>query len=169
MQDLRTFSRLDEADKKTVNLVDSLKSTLRLTETKYKESVRFIHDFQDQPELECHPAQLNQVFMNLVVNACQAIEKKQADTKDKTPGTLTIRTWIKGHELGLTFQDSGCGMTEGVKKKMFEPFFTTKPVGQGTGLGLSISYGIIEKHKGRFEIDSEVGKGTTLTVWLPLS
>ena len=168
VQDLRMFSRLDEAEQKVVNIVESLQATLRLLQTQYEKKVEFVTDFPVQPQLDCRPAKLNQVFMNIIVNGCQAIQKKQEDTQTTTPGTLTIRSWIKGNELGMTFQDTGCGMTEEVRKKMFEPFFTTKEVGQGTGLGLSIAYGLIQEHQGRFEVESEVGQGTTVTVFLPL-
>jgi signal transduction histidine kinase len=172
VEDLRTFSRLDEADRKTVNLIDSLKATIRITQTQYKKHVQITTDFQAQPELECWPAKLNQVFMNIIVNACHAIEKQQ-EVNFSMAGLLTISSFesqqADGKKLALAFQDNGSGMTEETKKKIFDPFFTTKPLGQGTGLGMSISYSIIQEHKGHIQIDSELGQGTKITLYLPLS
>lgn len=172
VEDLRTFSRLDEADRKVVNLIASLESTIRITQTQYQKTVQIVTDFTAQPKLECWSAKLNQVFMNVIVNACHAIEKQQLEANAPTPGTLYIssfETESNGRkELAIVFQDNGCGMSGEVKNKMFEPFFTTKPVGQGTGLGMSISYRIIQDHKGRIEVESLVGQGTTITLYLPL-
>jgi two-component system, NtrC family, sensor kinase len=167
--DLRTFSRLDEAEQKTIPLSEGIDSTLRLVKAKYKKDVEFICSYQDDPNIECWPAQLNQVFMNIIINASQAIISKQVSTGDPTPGTLTIQTLLHGNELGISFHDTGCGMTNDVKQKIFEPFFTTKPVGEGTGMGMAITYGIIEQHKGRLEIDSVLDEGTKITVFLPVS
>ncbi len=169
VKDLRTFSRLDEAECKSINLVDSLESTLHLIQTQYKTSVQFVCDFQCQQELECWPAQLNQVFMNLIVNACQAIQVKQKQTNDETPGLFTLRTFYQDDWFVIQFEDTGCGMTEEVQKRAFEPFFTTKSIGEGTGLGMSISYSIVEKHQGKIEVASEEGQGTTVTLSLPLT
>ncbi|CAK0746622.1 two-component system, NtrC family, sensor kinase [Gammaproteobacteria bacterium] len=173
VEDLRTFSRLDEAERKVVNIVESLNSTLRITQTQFQKRVRVISDFQAQPEVECWPAKLNQVFMNIIVNGCHAIEMHQDESNAPIPGVLTVRTFDREHEgkneLGIQFQDTGCGMIEEVRKKMFEPFFTTKPVGHGTGLGLSISYSIIQEHQGRIDVISQPHYGTTVTLWLPLS
>ncbi len=168
VEDLRTFSRLDEADKKTVDLMASLESTLRLIQTRYEKSTDFIYEFEDRPMLECYPAKLNQLFMNIIVNSCEAIEQKQRQMGDSTKGSITICGTIKNKELHISFQDTGIGMSRQVKEKMFEPFFTTKRVGEGTGMGMSIAYGIIEQHQGQIEVESEEGKGTTITIQLPL-
>jgi predicted ATPase/signal transduction histidine kinase/tRNA A-37 threonylcarbamoyl transferase component Bud32 len=182
VSDLRTFSRLDEAEKKTVHLVENLESTLRLVRAQYVQEIDFITDFETNPEIDCLPAQLNQVFMNLMMNACQAIRQKHFDlygepdsTADTTTGesggmygSLTISTRMADGEVAIGFTDTGTGMSAKVKKKIFEPFFTTKEVGEGTGMGMSISYQIIEKHHGRFEIESVEGEGTTITIFLPL-
>jgi signal transduction histidine kinase len=109
--------------------------------------------------VECLPSQLNQVFLNLLVNAAQAIE---------TRGTITIRTDLHGDEVCVTISDTGKGIAAEHMSKIFSPFFTTKPIGKGTGLGLSLSYGILQKHHGRIEVQSEVGKGTSFHVWLPV-
>ncbi len=167
--DLRTFSRLDEAEQKQVNIVESLRSTLRLIEPQYKKTVDFVCEFPEEPEMECWPSQLNQVFMNVMANACQAINKKQEEMSDDQPGTLLLKTFIHDGQVGISFQDNGCGMTQEVQDKMFDPFYTTKDVGEGTGMGLSISFGIIEKHQGYIEVDSTPGEGTNLTIFLPLN
>ena len=139
-----------------------------MIKTEYKPFVNFESDFQSDPQIDCFPAQLNQVFMNIMVNGCQAIQKKQKDSKDPTLGTLTVRIQTEGGLLKIEFQDTGCGMSEEVKERIFEPFFTTKTVGEGTGLGMSISYGIIEKHHGTIQVKSELGTGTSITLSLPI-
>lgn len=168
VQDLRTFSRLEEAEQKEASIIEGLRSTIDLVRSNYKEQVDFICDFQADPILECWPGQMNQVFMNLSVNACQAIISKQESTNGHTTGELKITTFVAGGELGIRFQDNGIGMSEDVRNRIFDPFFTTKQVGEGTGLGLSISFGIIEKHNGRIDVDSSHGEGTTFTIYLPL-
>jgi diguanylate cyclase len=165
--DLRKFSRLDEAEKKEIFIAEALESTLRLVKTQFNKQIEFIKDFKTNGNIECYPAQLNQVFLNIIVNSCHAILKKQNDSKNEGIGSVTIQLSDNGNELVIAFKDSGCGMTEEEKNKIFEPFFTTKPVGQGTGLGMSISYGIIQKHHGKIEAESEQGIGTTITVFLP--
>jgi predicted ATPase/signal transduction histidine kinase len=163
VRDLRTFSRLDEAEKKTVPLVENLESTIRLVRSQYQEGVEFFTEFADNPEIDCLPAQLNQVFMNVIVNACQAVlAKKLGDQR----GRVTVATRMRGSEIAIHITDEGVGMSEEVKQRIFEPFFTTKPVGEGTGMGMSICYQIIEKHQGRFEIQSTPGKGTTVSILL---
>ncbi len=166
--ELRTFSRLDEAEKKRVKVLEGLKSTITLTNTQYRDQVEFVYDFQADQELECWPAQLNQVFMNMIVNACQAIISKQKQTGDKTPGKLTVSTQLQDQSLAVRFHDTGCGIPKEIQSKLFEPFFTTKDVGEGTGMGLSISFGIIEKHQGKITFESTEGEGTTFTILLPL-
>ncbi len=172
--DLRTFSRLDEAEEKQANVVDGIRSTLRLITTQYKKTVQFVCNFTVEPQIKCHPAQLNQVFMNIMVNGCQAIGKTQVTGQHTSPGTLTIETFLAPPEansqwLGIRFTDTGCGMSETIQQRVFEPFYTTKPVGEGTGMGLSISYSIIEKHQGKIQVQSREGQGTTFTILLPLT
>lgn len=111
------------------------------------------------PPLTCHPAQLNQVFMNLLTNAAQAIEEK---------GEITISTEATDECIVVRISDTGKGIPEENIGKLFDPFFTTKAVGEGTGLGLAIAHGIVEKHKGTIEVESEVGVGTTFIIMLPL-
>ncbi len=172
VQDLRTFSRLDETEKKPIHIVDGIRSTLRLIKTQYKDEVEFIEDFQIEPVIVGWPAEMNQVHMNVIVNACQAIMMKKKQTEDHTPGTLRIQTSLEGQapyqQAKIQFEDTGCGMSKEAQSRVFDPFFTTKVPGEGTGLGMSISYGIIEKHKGSITVHSEEGKGTTITLRLPL-
>lgn len=167
VQDLRLFSRLDEAVKKEINISEALETTIRLVKTEYTKQIQFATDFHTNGKIECYPSQLNQVFLNIIVNACQAIIKKQMDFKDETMGLVNISLLDNHKEVIIVFRDNGCGMAEDVKSKIFEPFFTTKSIGQGTGLGMSISYGIIERHKGNLEVESQVGKGSAITIFLP--
>jgi len=156
---LRNFARLDEEDFKEVNIHDGIDSTLALTAHLSRDRITVVKEYGDIPELECYANQLNQVFMNILVNSCQAI-------KDR--GTISIKTAFADDEIHLTFSDTGEGIKEEIMDKIFDPGFTTKGVGVGTGLGLSISYKIVEEHGGRIEVQSEYGKGATFIVHLPL-
>jgi signal transduction histidine kinase/ATP/maltotriose-dependent transcriptional regulator MalT len=169
VEDLRNFSRLDEAEHKTVDVTEGISSSLRLIQSKYSKQVEFITDLQVHIKMDCLPAQLNQAFMNILVNACEAILAKQQKNGDSTPGRVDIKAFKAENELIIEFSDNGIGMTAATKKKIFEPFFTTKEVGSGTGMGMSITYSIIEKHHGKIEIDSEAGKGTKVTLILPIT
>ncbi|MBV6405528.1 MAG: Sporulation kinase E [Flavobacteriales bacterium] len=121
-------------------------------------------EFGELPAVECHPGKLNQVFMNILNNAVQAI----ASCKDRRRGTITVRTARIDDRVHIAIADDGPGMTEAVLAKVFDPFFTTKDVGEGTGLGLSIAYSIVEKHGGRITVESLPGAGTTFHITLPL-
>ncbi len=181
VRDLRAFTRLDEADKKSLCLSECITSTLNLVRTSWLEKVEFICDIRDDPLVECWPALLNQVFMNLLVNGCQAIEEKllaekaaQEGVAPATADTVAIvgKLWIRlfKHEgvLHIVFEDNGIGMSEAAQERVLEPFYTTKAVGSGTGLGLSIAFGIIEKHGGSLRFTSQLGQGSCFTVRLPL-
>ena len=156
---LRNFSRLDQNDLKKADLNEGIESTLTLLHSIYKDRVEIVKVFGKIPEVECFPGQINQVFMNILSNAIQAIHES---------GTIFIKTWQHGDSVKTSMRDTGSGMPEATRKKIFDPFFTTKDVGKGTGLGLSISYGIIEKHKGKIEVNSEVGEGTEFIITLPI-
>lgn len=156
---LRNFARLDEAEIKEMDIHEGIESTLKVIWNAIKYKADVIKSFGDLPRLVCYPAQLNQVFMNLLTNAAQAIEEK---------GEIHIRTFVENEQVVVEIEDTGKGILPEHLDKLFDPFFTTKPVGTGTGLGLAISHGIIEKHKGRISVQSEVGKGTVFTVFLPL-
>jgi signal transduction histidine kinase len=171
---LRNFSRLDESDMKIVRLCEGIDSTLlilkhRIQATSDRPEIKIVKDYADLPPIQCYPGQLNQVFMNLMANAIDALEEAFLAGKVTSP-LLRIQTmqsdtrWIE-----VRIGDNGCGIPEGVRSRIFDPFFTTKPVGQGTGLGLSISYQIItEKHGGSLEVRSEVGQGTEFLIRLPI-
>ena len=157
-QSLRSFAREDTGEPQLVDVNTELASTLKIVwnELKYKCEVK--RDFGPLPPVSCHPTQISQVFTNLLVNAAQAIE---------TRGEIRIRTRQEGNEVVVEIADTGKGMTQETISKLFTPFFTTKPRGQGTGLGLSVSYGIIAKHKGRIDVQSQPGQGSTFTIRLP--
>ena len=157
---LRTFSRLDEDVLKVANLHEGLDSTLILLRNRYKNRIEISRDYGDIPLLECFPGQLNQVFMNVISNAIDAIDDI---------GVIAISTTKLNGFIQINIKDSGSGMPENIKAKIFDPFYTTKDVGEGTGLGLSISHGIIEKHKGSIKVHSEAGNGTEFIINLPLT
>lgn len=157
---LRNFSRLDEDDMKMANLEEGIDSTLIILNNQLKNRIEIEKHYGKIPEIQCFPGQLNQVFMNLIYNAADAIEGH---------GIISVRTRHDAGKLYISITDNGCGMPEDVRSRIFEPFYTTKPVGKGTGLGLSIAYGIIEKHQGKIEVESEPGKGTTFTITLPIN
>ncbi len=166
VKDLRTFARTDEAESKTMSIAENLQSTVNLVKMQYLESTTIVCQLDANPIIECWPAQLNQVFMNLIVNACQAIQNRQ--TRQPGPGFLHIRSKIEAHWLMIDFEDNGIGMSPATQARVFEPFFTTKTVGDGMGMGLSISFGIIQKHQGALDLRSQEGQGSCFTVKLPL-
>ncbi len=168
VQDLRIFTQLDSADKKLADVTDCLHSTVKLVKTQYLEVAEFVMDFQPVPQLHCYPAQLNQVFMNLIVNACDAIDEKRIRTGASAQGRIVIGCREVGKVIEITVKDNGGGMSEQTQIKLFEPFYTTKDVGKGTGLGLSISYGIVQKHQGDLVVESELGLGSMFTLTLPV-
>jgi signal transduction histidine kinase len=156
---LRTFSRLDEDVLKVADIHEGLESTLILLRNKYKNRIEISKNFGAIPPLECFPGQLNQVFMNILSNAIDAIEGE---------GEITISTSQSNGFIRISIKDNGKGIPENIKAKIFDPFFTTKEVGEGTGLGLSISHGIIEKHKGSIKVLSERGKGSEFIISIPV-
>ncbi|RIX49662.1 MAG: PAS domain S-box protein [Rhodocyclales bacterium GT-UBC] len=160
VQDLKDFSHVGETDFQPANLNSAMESTLNVVWNELKYKAEVIRELGKIPEVECVPAQINQVFMNLLVNAAHAIEQR---------GKITVRSGCELGHVWFEIADTGKGMTQEVRNRIFEPFFTTKPVGQGTGLGLSISYDIIvKKHGGRIDVSSEPGKGTVFRLWLPI-
>jgi signal transduction histidine kinase len=156
---LRNFSRSDEHGIKTANINECIDTTLVLLKHKFQNKIKVIKNYSSFPDLLCYPGQLNQVFMNIISNATDAIVSN---------GEITINTELLNNEIKIEIIDNGVGMTEEVSKRIFEPFYTTKDVGAGTGLGLSICYGIIEKHKGRITLDSKLNIGTTFSIFLPI-
>ncbi|MGK7925130.1 MAG: sensor histidine kinase [Spirulina sp.] len=161
---LRNFSRLDEAEVKDVNIHEGIESTLIILSSKIKQGIEIIKDYGDLPHISCYPAQLNQVFLNLIVNGIDALIGSEIDPKQ-----ITIHTrQTEEQEIQVSIQDNGLGIPEEIRHKIFNPFFTTKPIGKGTGLGLAICYRIIEKHDGRIDVLSEVGQGTEFRITLPI-
>jgi len=159
VQGLKSFSRVDEAKLAEEDLHAGIDSTLKVVANEIKYKCQVEKDFGDLPRVVCNLAQINQVFMNLLVNAAQAMESQ---------GTITITTRTEGDFAVVRFRDTGSGIPADKLGSIFDPFFTTKPVGSGTGLGLSISYGIIQDHGGSIEVESEVGVGTEFAIRLPL-
>lgn len=162
VQDLKDFSRVDQADWQEADLNAGLQSTLNVVRHEVKYKAEVLLEMQPLPPVLCLAAQLNQVFLNLIVNASQAIRER---------GTLRIATGVAGHcseWAWVEISDDGCGMTEDVMRRIFEPFFTTKEVGKGTGLGLSLSFSIVQKHGGTIQVKSTVGVGSTFRVWVPV-
>ena len=156
---LRNFSRLDEAEEKVASIKECIKNTLEIAGAAAKNELAIDCQLNDLSPIKCRPAELNQVFLNLIMNAAQAVKKD---------GRLEIKGSETEDTMTLTFTDNGAGMDAATKEKIFNPFFTTKPVGAGTGLGLSIAYKIItDGHKGTITVDSEVGKGTSFKISLP--
>src|SRR5437870_3338415 len=157
VRSLKNFARLDEAERKTVNIHEGIESTLTLLHHQLKNRIRIVKQFGDIPEVECFPNQLNQVFMNILVNAAQAIKER---------GEITVRTWTEGGFVKISISDSGVGIPREHLSKIFDLGFTTKGVGVGTGLGLSICYKIVKDHHGTIDVDSSPS-GTTFTITLP--
>ncbi len=158
--DLKTFSHMDRAEWETVDLHKGLDSTLNVAHNEIKFKAEVTKAYGELPPIECMPSQVNQVFMNTLVNAAQAIEDF---------GKIHITSRHVDDMVCITIKDSGKGIKEKDMKHLFDPFFTTKPVGEGTGLGLSLSYGIVEDHHGKIEVQSTVGEGTEFQIWLPVS
>jgi len=156
---LRNFSRLDQNVVKKADMNEGIESTLTLLHSVYKDKITIEKDYGDIPEIECLPGQINQVLMNILSNAIQSIPGK---------GEIFIKTREEKDVVIISIRDTGSGISDEIKHKIFDPFFTTKEVGKGTGLGLSISYGIIERHNGKIEVNSEIGKGTQFIISLPV-
>lgn len=163
---LKSFSRLDESDLKFANVNEGLDSTIIILNSTFKGKVSVVKEFGDIPEIECFAGKLNQVFMNIINNAAQAV---MASHENDNEGKVIIKTYGEEGSIKISISDNGMGMTDEVKQKIFEPFFTTKKAGEGTGLGLSIVYSIIELHKGTIEVHSELGKGTEFLITLPIN
>ncbi|VXD18504.1 sensor histidine kinase [Planktothrix paucivesiculata] len=186
VKSLRTFSRLDEAEMKVVNIHEGIDSTLMILQHRLKEQsqgseIKLIKDYQDLPRVECYCGQLNQVFMNIFSNAIDALEERRTQLKNRvknrspeidivSPPTLWIRTTLINHQwVQIHIEDNGIGMSSEMINKIYDPFYTTKPVGYGTGLGLAISYQIVNNHRGYLYCNSQLERGTEFIISIPLS
>jgi two-component system NtrC family sensor kinase len=159
VQDLRIFSRMDHAELQNADLNEEIERALTLMEPRFRNEIEVEREFGELPRMRCYAGQLNQVILNLLMNACDALGER---------GTIRIRTRRRGEGVRLEFSDDGPGIPPESLSRIFDPFYTTKPVGAGTGLGLSLSHSIIERHGGRLAVDSEVGVGTTFAIDLPI-
>jgi signal transduction histidine kinase len=157
---LKNFSRLDQAKVDNISLNDCFESTLVIAKNTIKHKVKVIKQYGDIPKIPCSPSQINQVLLNLLTNAAQAMS---------TPGNVLLRTYADEKWVYAVVQDDGSGIPKEVLPKIFDPFFTTKPIGEGTGLGLSISYKIIQQHGGQIKVASQQGKGTRFLISLPIA
>ena len=155
---LRTFSRLDEGERKSVDVAECIESVITILRHRFKDRIQVVTDVAPAM-LECYPALLNQVLLNLVANSVDAIEG---------PGLITIKTSADGQQFVITVIDTGSGIPAELRERVLEPFFTTKPVGLGTGLGLSIAYSIMKKHEGSLELTDAPGGGTLATLRIPI-
>ncbi|MEM7553746.1 MAG: ATP-binding protein [Cyanobacteria bacterium P01_A01_bin.84] len=174
---LRNFSRLDESEVKEVDIHEGIESTLlilkhRLEATSEQPGIEITRDYGTLPLVKCYPGQLNQVFMNILLNAIYALEelhrKSNQTEANKIDYQIQIRTSVVDSFIEIVIADNGIGIPESIQKEIFNPFFTTKPVGKGTGMGMSISYQIIvEKHGGKLNCFSNVGKGTEFAIQIP--
>jgi signal transduction histidine kinase len=156
---LRSFARLDEADLQRTNIHECVEETLALIQHELRDDIQVTRDFGEIPEVLCYPSRLNQVFLNVLHNACQAIDGK---------GEIVITSRLEGNHVHVAFRDNGSGIAEKDIAKVFDPGFTSKGVGVGTGLGLAICYQIMRDHRGSIDVDSKLGEGSTFTVVLPV-
>jgi hemerythrin-like metal-binding protein len=156
---LRDFSRVDDGQWKPTDPIQILESALQIAGNEIKHKASVVKELVTLPAVDCISSQINQVLVNLLVNAAQAVT---------SPGTITVRSGVQGESVWLEISDNGCGMPEDVKKRIFEPFYTTQEVGKGTGLGLSISWEIMQRHQGEIEVTSAPGQGSTFHLTLPI-
>ena len=164
VQDLKDFSRVDARQEwEWVSLHTGIDSTLNIVNNEIKYKADVVRSYGDLPQVQCLSSELNQVFMNLLVNAAHAMPGGE-----RGRGSIHVRTGVEGDAVWVEIEDNGSGIAKENLTRIFDPFFTTKAVGQGTGLGLSLSYGIVKKHHGRMEVDSEPGRGTRFRVTVPV-
>jgi two-component system NtrC family sensor kinase len=160
VMNLKGFARVDRDGMDTIDLNDSIRSALTIAGHQLRDRIHVVQELGEIPKVKCMPSQINQVFLNMITNAAQAMDDD---------GTLTIRSVAKPNFVEVSFEDTGHGIPDDVLPKIFDPFFTTKPVGEGTGLGLSIVHKIIQGHGGAIRVKSQAGKGTTFFVELPVA
>ena len=159
VQDLKDFSRTGDTGWEWADLQKGLESTLNIVRNEIKYKADIVRELAPMPPVRCIPAQINQVFMNLLVNAAQAIEER---------GTIVLRSGVEGSAVWIAVQDDGCGIAPDKLNRIFDPFYTSKPVGKGTGLGLTLVWGIVQRHQGSIEVQSTLGQGSCFTLRLPI-
>ena len=158
---LKDFARLDRQSTAGVNIHDCIDSSLKIATNHIRENnVTIVREFDELPHIVCTPSKLNQLFLNIITNGCQAMKQDG--------GQLTVKTRLKDESIVISFNDQGIGMDDKTVQKMFDPFFTSKPIGEGTGLGMSIAYKIVQAHNGKIQVKSKPGVGTTLAIQLPI-
>jgi len=162
VQDLKNFSQADEHQEwQSIQLHPGIDAALDLIADEIKDRADVLTEYGTLPDVECLPSQLNQMMTHLLLNATQAIRRRER-------GQITVRTGAEVREVWIEVADTGCGISPEALPRIFEPFYTTKPVGRAAGLGLSLCYGIVQTHGGRIEVNSEVNRGTTFRVTLPI-
>ena len=161
VQSLKSFGRMDRASRVPADLNEGIRSTLKLLQHELKESITVDLKLSELPMVKCNPGEINQVFLNIMMNAVHAL-------KDTAKAVLTVESKVTQQSVDISITDNGCGMDESVLSRLFEPFYTTKPVGEGTGLGLSIAHKIIEEHAGSLSVESQIGSGTCFKITIPL-
>jgi signal transduction histidine kinase len=168
VRSMKEFSHVDQREMARIDLNRAINSTLVIARSEYKYVAEVKTDFQDLPLVTCHGGQVNQVVLNLVVNAAHAIADNNKARGTTEKGLITVTTRIENGFAVISIGDTGGGIPEAIRKRIFEPFFTTKEVGRGTGQGLSIAHNVIKAHGGKLDFVTELGKGTTFNVRLPL-
>jgi PAS domain S-box-containing protein len=168
VRSMKEFSHVDQREMSRVDLNRAINSTLIIARTEYKYIAELETNFQDLPLVTCHGGQINQVVLNLVVNAAHAIADRHKASGTTAKGLITVTSRIEDGFAVISISDTGGGIPEAIRKRIFEPFFTTKEVGRGTGQGLSIAHNVIKAHGGKLDFVTELGKGTTFNVRLPL-
>lgn len=166
VKNLLTACRTDVSKQQNVDVIAGLENTLKLVLPNFQQRIRFDLQLSFRPTLVCWPAELNQVFLNIIMNACQAIESR-SDVYAAATGLVCISSSLQEGSLVIEISDNGEGISEDILQRIFDPFFTTRPIGQGTGLGLSISRDILNKHGGKLEVTSTPNQGTSMKIWLP--
>lgn len=169
VKSLRTFARLDEDDEKPADIHQNIDSTLMMLRNQYRDVISIRRDFGDLPQILCYPGKLNQVFMNILANAVEAIKSKETLRSDEEIAISTAVVHRDGKRfVEIQIRDTGQGIPDEIRDRIFEPFYTSKEVGKGNGLGLSISLGIVESHGGAIEVDSNHQSGSTFRIFLPV-
>jgi two-component system, NtrC family, sensor kinase len=166
VRSMKEFAHPDQRERVAVDLNRAVSSTIVIARNEYKYVADVVTDLGELPRVPCYAGELNQVVLNLVVNAAHAIADRHGDSGIR--GTIRVRTWCEDGQAVISVSDDGAGIPEEIRDRIFDPFFTTKEVGKGTGQGLAIARSVVDKHGGRLDCDSVVGEGTTFTIRLPL-